>query len=220
MQVEAVVLHIAKYNDRSQIVHLYTESGGREQFMLYGNRHKPLLPLGYIDMEASGRSSMRQMRNHSLLYTPRRSTMTTQTVSIFIAEILYSVLTHPMPDKNIFSFLKSLQQRIDESATPQNLHLWFLLNFARLLGFLPAIFTENDYVDLQTGEDSLQMPLHGDYLNRQEILCLQQLIMSEDCNLSNTMRRLLLDKIIKYYCSQLSQFSTPRSMQILSEVWK
>jgi hypothetical protein len=58
-----------------------------------------------------------------------------QAISLFIAEVLYHVLRHPMMDEPMFDFLAQAIQSLDTTNEPQNFHLQFLADFAAKLGF-------------------------------------------------------------------------------------
>ena len=54
----AIVLHTTRYSDTGSIVHLYTAEHGRMQFVVYGNKQKGLLrPLSIIDFTSTRRNN-------------------------------------------------------------------------------------------------------------------------------------------------------------------
>lgn len=54
----AIVLNITRYSDSGSIVHLYTAEHGRMQYAIYGNKHKALLrPLSIIDFTSTRRNN-------------------------------------------------------------------------------------------------------------------------------------------------------------------
>jgi DNA repair protein RecO (recombination protein O) len=58
-----------------------------------------------------------------------------QTVSMFVAEVLFHVLRHPMPDEPMFDYIAQAIQTLNETDEPQNFHLQFLIGLADKLGF-------------------------------------------------------------------------------------
>ena len=58
-----------------------------------------------------------------------------RTVALFLGEVLYHVLHHPMPDEAMFDFLFNAIQALDKTDEPQNFHVHFLIAFAARLGF-------------------------------------------------------------------------------------
>lgn len=54
----AIVLSVTKYSDRGSVVHLYTAEHGRMQYMVYGNKYKGMLaPLSMVEITASRRNN-------------------------------------------------------------------------------------------------------------------------------------------------------------------
>lgn len=225
--MEAIVLHIAKYTDRAQIVHLYTRDGGRQQMMLYGSAQKRrgqnavFQPLALIDLQSAGggQDRMATVREAVLLYVPQRTDVVRQTLSIFIAEVLYRTLTHPLADEQLFEYLKQMTERIDRAEMPQNIHLSFLLQYANYLGFMPMIYSDGAYLDMTTGETASYRPLHPHYFDSKEIEQMQQLMETEQVFLSRSERQTLLRKLVDYYTIQLADFYEPKSLEVLTEVF-
>ena len=54
----AIVLNITRYSDSGSVVHLYTAEHGRMQYVIYGNKHKGVLrPLSIIDFTSTRRNN-------------------------------------------------------------------------------------------------------------------------------------------------------------------
>lgn len=54
----AIVLSIIKYSDTGSVVHLYTAEHGRMQYMVYGNKYKSVLsPLSIVEVTSSRRNN-------------------------------------------------------------------------------------------------------------------------------------------------------------------
>lgn len=55
---KAIVLSLKRYSDNGSIVHLYTAEHGRMQYVVYGNKHKGILsPLSIIEFTSSKRQN-------------------------------------------------------------------------------------------------------------------------------------------------------------------
>ncbi len=92
-------------------------------------------------LQSEGRSCSEAVLQRCSLYK--------QTISLFISEVLYHVLRHPMPDEPMFEFLAQAIQELNATNEPQNFHIQFLIGLATMLGFgieqeppLPATRTE------------------------------------------------------------------------------
>lgn len=65
--MKAIVLNTTKYSDTGSVVHLFTAEHGRMQYAVYGNKYKSLLqPLNIIELTANKRQNApQQMGNLS-----------------------------------------------------------------------------------------------------------------------------------------------------------
>jgi recombinational DNA repair protein (RecF pathway) len=90
-------------------------------------------PLSILQLTTDERS----IRTAQLTFVPR--TIDTdpykRTIALFISEVLYHVLRHPMSDEPMFDFIAQSIQALDETDEPQNFHLSFLVGLAAKLGF-------------------------------------------------------------------------------------
>jgi hypothetical protein len=111
--------------------------------MVYGLGRKnaigKYMPLSLIQITAdhpvSGLPTLREASLLPLISNPLISNPSKQAISLFIAEVLYHVLRHPMTDEPMFDFLAQAIQSLDTTNEPQNFHLQFLADFAAKLGF-------------------------------------------------------------------------------------
>ncbi|MBR0196176.1 MAG: DNA repair protein RecO C-terminal domain-containing protein [Paludibacteraceae bacterium] len=149
---DAIVLSLQPHSDKAHILHAYTRAGGRVNYKVYGlGRKHPIgmyMPLSLIqitaDYPANGlptireavlqRSGLAAKRSYSETVL-QQSGLYKQTVSLFISEVLYHVLRHPMPDEPMYDFIEQAIQALDRTDEPQNFHLQFLVSFAAKLGF-------------------------------------------------------------------------------------
>jgi hypothetical protein len=105
--------------------------------MVYGLGRKNAIgmyqPLSVIQITADDHS----LRTAQLIFVPQTTTTDPykRTVALFLSEVLYHVLRHPMVDEPMFDFITQAVQALDETAEPQNFHLQFLADFAAKLGF-------------------------------------------------------------------------------------
>ena len=137
LTTDAIVLSFQPHSDKAHLLHAYTRAGGRVNYMVYGlgrkNTSGRYTPLSVLQITTAERS----IRTAQLAYVPR--TINTdpykRTIALFISEVLYHVLRHPMPDEPMFDFITAAVQALDEESDPRNFHLRFLIEFAAKLGF-------------------------------------------------------------------------------------
>ena len=134
---DAIVLSLQPQSDKAHVLHAYTREGGRVNYKVYGlgrkNTAGKYSPLSIVQLTTDEHS----IRTAQLNFVP--TTITTdpykRTVALFISEVLYHVLRHPMPDETMFAFLEQAVQALDSTDEPQNFHIRFLIDFAARLGF-------------------------------------------------------------------------------------
>lgn len=142
---DAIVLSLQPQSDKAHILHAYTRAGGRVNYKVYGlGRKHPIgmyMPLSLIritaDYPADGLPTIRETTCLSAKrsWSDLEAGLYKQTVSLFISEVLYHVLRHPMTDEPMYDFIEQAVQALDQTDQPQNFHLQFLIAFAAKLGF-------------------------------------------------------------------------------------
>ena len=141
---DAIVLSLQPHSDKAHILHAYTRAGGRINYSVYGLGRKHAIgmymPLSLIQITADHSTSKPPTIKEAtaLTHSPaalQPNAVYKQTIALFISEVLYHVLRHPMPDEPMFDFLVQAVQVLNETKEPQNFHLQFLIDFAAKLGF-------------------------------------------------------------------------------------
>jgi DNA repair protein RecO (recombination protein O) len=111
--------------------------------MVYGlgkkNAAGKYIPFSLVQITADGHS----VRTAALNYVS--ATLTTdpykRTIALFLSEVLYHVLRHPMEDRQMWDYLAHAAEELDRTDDPQNFHIRFLIGFAARLGFaIPETF--------------------------------------------------------------------------------
>ena len=134
---DAIVLSLHPHSDKAHLLPTSTRAGGRINYMVYGigrkNTSGRYTPLSILQLTTDERS----IRTAQLIFVPR--TINTdpykRTIALFISEVLYHVLRHPMSDEPMFDYIAQSIQELDETGEPQNFHLSFLVGLAAKLGF-------------------------------------------------------------------------------------
>ena len=134
---DAIVLSLQPHSDKAHVLHAYTRTGGRVNYMVYGlgkkNTAGKYSPLSIVQLTTDDKS----VRTAQLTFVPT-TTVTDpykRTIALFISEVLYHVLRHPMMDEPMYDFLAQAVRELDNTDTPQNFHFQFLGGLAATLGF-------------------------------------------------------------------------------------
>ena len=180
---DAIVLSLQPHSDKAHILHAYTRAGGRVNYMVYGlgrkNAAGKYSPLSVVQLTTDDKS----IRTAQLTFVPQTTVSDPykRTIALFLSEVLYHVLRHPMPDEPMYEFIRLSVQALDQSEEPQNFHLAFLVGLAAKLGF----------------EMEEELPLPHSRKERQEAL----------------------QTLCEYFEEHVETWQTPRSLDVLMEVF-
>ena len=190
---EAIVLNLQRHNDRSHILHTYTASGGRMNFLVYGAGSKKksaaiFAPLSIIEITADIRPDhpIQTLKSANLKYQLSTFNFQLSTIKLFLSEMLYRILRHPMPDETMYRFLARSISVLDTATDVTDFHTEFLAGFAAQLGFA---ISEEEHPEL------LRTPV------------------------TRADRQLLLRQLCDYYAEHIDDFHYPLSLDVLMEVF-
>ena len=199
---DAIVLSLQPHSDKAHVLHTYTRTGGRVNYMVYGlgrkNTAGKFSPLSVIQITADAPSAQEingkpaTLRTAQLNFVPLTTTENPykRTVALFVSEVLYHVLRHPMPDEQLYDFVERTAIALDKTSEPQNFHLRFLAGFAAELGF--AIDPSNSLSVLQN---------------------------ETDIPFSRSERQQVLRKLCAYFAEHVETWQEPKSLDVLMEVF-
>lgn len=134
---DAIVLSLQPHSDKAHVLHAYTRAGGRVNYMVYGlgkkNAAGKYTPLSIVQLTTDDRS----VRTAQLEFVPQSTVSDPhkRAIALFISEVLFHVLRHPMQDEPLYDFITQAITELDSTSEPQNFHLLFLSGFAAKLGF-------------------------------------------------------------------------------------
>jgi DNA repair protein RecO (recombination protein O) len=196
---DAIVLCLQPYSDKAHILHAYTRAGGRVNYKVFGigrkNTTGKYSPLSIVQLTTDEHS----VRTEQLQYVP--ATLITdpykRTVALFLGEVLFHVLRHPMPDEQMYAFLEQAVQALDATEEPQNFHLAFLVHFAAQLGFAIPEDHQSSIINHQSSIINHQSPLA----------------------LSRKQRQQILQSLCAYFAEHVETWQNPKSLDVLMEVF-
>ena len=227
-RTRAIVLHLAHHKDNADILHLYTRDFGRVNVMVFGVGGRKnmltkavLAPLNILSVDSHfDRVETIQRVNAQaidLIYSNTQTDIKRNAQIIFIAEMLYRLLRHPLSDPQLFDTLELRIRQLDSAN--QNWHLSVLVELMMSLGVTPQLDEKATMLNMYTGELSRSTSRDIDHFETEETEVLQQLLTGSEVSLSRSVRQTMLRKICRYYEIQIDGFVTPRSLEILQEVF-
>ncbi len=235
IQTPAIVISSLKYGETSKIVKCYTKSSGIKSFIAKGiyskkNKTNPLffslnqIELVYEDKNTNGLEYFRGATQF-LYYQTIHSSPQKTAITLFLSEILNSVLQEEEPNAALFDFIASSFEAFDKKDSAYaDFHLWFLINLTKYVGFYPNIKHQSLYFDLTNGISSDIRPTES-YISGNELNDLKKLISLEfvkqyNNQFNHIQRKSLLNILLKYYGLHISGFRQPKSLNVLTVVFE
>lgn len=236
-KVRGIVLRNTVYSESSVVVQVFTDKFGIQSYLINGVK-KPrakipanmLQPLHLLEMVVYHKMNTQIQRVAEARPAPLFKTIPyhviKNTIVQFLNEVLYKSIRQQHSDENLFDFIYNAISWFDETETPViNFHLSFLLKLSRFLGFAPhaPLRPDQQYFDLQEGDFTSVMPVHLNFIDQTHAAYFMLLFSTpfekiNEIKLTNTTRRLLLDKILVYYGLHTASFGQIKSHQVLEDV--
>lgn len=236
-KARGIVLGTLKYGEKGIIVHMLTDTHGRQSYMIQGvrptargSRMALLQPMFAVEFEGLTSSKMSLHRLKDLVpgivlqttpFDVRKSTM-----ALFMAEVLYRLVKESEPADALFDFVwgsVAALDHIDEGIA--NFHLWFLANLSRPLGFSPDNeYEEGAWLDIRDGHFTPHALLQSHALTPNNARILHDMLECDvrylgEIGLNRTERVEFLEAMLKYYAYHLESIHSVESIRILREVF-
>jgi DNA repair protein RecO (recombination protein O) len=237
-KTKGIILHQIKYTDSGVIAQVYTREYGRQSLMIKGMRSKKsgkhnilFQPMFILDLVFYYRESRRvqMLKEFSVSFSPSDiySDIKKSCMSVFIAEILTTVLKEETPNHELFDFIEDSIKYLDKCESGcANFHIAFLIALSSYLGFEPGKRSdpENRYFDLVNGTFVSLQPLHSTYADQQVSDILASFFSSSFDNmrsipLTGSLRDEVLETIIKYFSVHLPGLKKINSLDVLKEIF-
>ncbi|MBL0315310.1 MAG: DNA repair protein RecO [Flavobacteriales bacterium] len=234
--VQGIILHSIRYSDSRFIVRIFCKTHGLKPFMVSaGSKNgsgvlQILQPMNVVEFESSIRENqqIQTMRNiriahplHQIYVDPVKSAMV-----MFLNEVLYKTMADDYVNDRFFQFLKNAVLLLDDSIDPRNFHLWCLLEICRHYGFYPQTDPDGatEYFDLSQSIFCRHTPTHPFFIEKEDALHLYRILELEwpqmqDMQLHGTLRKNLLNALVRYVQLHLENQREIKSLEILHEVF-
>jgi DNA repair protein RecO (recombination protein O) len=237
-KTRGIVLRKIKYSETSIIAYTYTETFGRQAYLVKGARKKSskikanfFQPLFLLEMEIYHNPNRElQTIKEVFLSPPLKSIpddLLKKSIAIFIAEVIYRSIKQEMTDRKLFIFLNSAIHDLDNLLKNiSNFHLYFLVRLTKYLGFYPTnnYSSYNRYFDLLNGNFTNIKPSHNQFISSELSLFLFHLMNNKDPDLTlpgitSVQRIALVEKLIEYFRIHIENFGTIRSIEVFRELF-
>ena len=230
-KTQGVVFNYLNYGESSVISRIYTEDFGLQSFLMNSVRKssrsmgprpalfQPLTMLNLVIYYRPGADLHRIAEVRCLQpYATLPFDFRKSGIALFLAEVLSKSVREETPNPELFRFLVDSLYRFD--AMPDhygNFHLQFLLRLSRFLGFMPSS-AEDLYSQLFDTAGWQQIVDLAEESALNELL--QNRPYETHVALSNTVRRSLLEHLLKFYALHVASFGEIRSLTVLQETMR
>lgn len=235
IQTSAIVISSLKYGDNGLIVRCYTQNSGIESFILknaFSGRNRKssvFLILNQIKIicDAKKNSNLNYLKeaDAEIYYQSIYSNPIKTTITLFLGEILNSVLQEEETNLSLYQFLSRSLNEFDSNKTNYaDFHLWFLMNLTHFLGFFPNYSENYKFFDLTNGISTHDFS-SGFVIEKEELILFKNLIdldfnSEETSKFNQNQRKKLLEILIRYYELHISDFRRPKSLEVLYSVFE
>lgn len=235
--MQAIVLYAHKY-PKGYMVHLYSRENGRITCVVNDTKSKKsafkkslLQPLSLLEItiEKKSNNTLPYIKEGvpTFLYKDLPYNYKKNVIALFLAEVLGYILRPSNDDSPLYDFLEKSFLFLDATENScANFHLTFLIHLSTFLGFEPNLkYEENAIFDLQEGIFSNNVPTHNYFLSRNDSKILFKMLRMNYENMSifqfsGKERVEILNHILIYYKLHLEHFPTPKSLQIMQEIFR
>lgn len=230
---KAVVLQAIKHGDKKFILKLFTrEHGTITAFAHVGKaatskvKASAILPLTLIDAELiiKQNKEIQQLTEASCYYVGSGISGSFAKLSIaqFLNEILLKTLKEQGANAHLYEFIETCLKFLNDAEDTINLHLYFISELTKYLGFEPQNNRSEQYpyFDCREGRFSaaaLPMPLG---LNKEDSFLFSEFlkINSLKTPVSRSQRQVLLEIFLAYYRLHVPGFNELKSLEVLREM--
>lgn len=233
-----IVIDVTRYNEKTDIVTLFTLKRGRVSFVSPRGsgksgkvRQSRLLPLAVLEGEMNfrdgrelqtlGQFSLSDVRS-DIYFNPVKTML-----AMFVSEFLNKLLRAAMPDAPLWHYIEesiSLLDRMDRGLG--NFHIVFLASLLPFAGIQPdgTQWEEGWYFDMQSGVFTESRPLHRDWLCGEEAafaskLCRMDFSNSRVLRLDSEARNRILNGLLHYYGIHYPGADNLKSLSVIREVF-
>lgn len=237
LKTSGIIIKTTKYSDSSIIVKIYTRKLGLQSYIINGVRSKKsknksalFQALSVVDIEVlhSEKRTLQRITeiNFSKHFNQIYLDIIKSSIVIFINELLYKVLKEEHPDEELFDFITSSIELLDNSTENcSNFPIFFMVELTKYLGFYPQnnYSNTNCYFDLQEGYFISNEPNRPYFVGNEISVFLNEIFNSSFLNfysikLNNSVRKKIVTALLEFYALHIHAFNEMKSHKVLEEI--
>lgn len=237
-KITGIVLNVRKYNERNNIVTMFTREHGRLAFIsptgsgkASNVRRARLQPLSVITTDLHYKANVELQRLGSVapaeIWTDMYFNPGKRAMVLFVSEFIDRLLIASMPDPMLFEFLLNSLRLLDKSERQiQDFHLVFLISMLSFSGIQPDVsgYSSGKVFEFASGSFVREAEANGPYLKEGEgeaVVFFSRLNFQnmKKLRLNSINRRQALYALLNYYSYHFPSLGTLKSPEILREVF-
>lgn len=231
---KAIILQSIKYGDKKYILKLFTRQNGLVTAAASvgkspSSKIKPasIMPLNLMDIEIilKQNKEIHQLTEASCYHicTDISTSLSKLSIAQFLNEILIKSLKEQTGNVHLYELIETCFKFLNDMESGfENLHLYFMIELTKYLGFEPQnnYCAQALYFDCREGQfssQSLAMPLG---LNKEDSFLFSE-FLKINClreKITNSQRQNILEGLLAYYMLHIPGFTQIRSLEVLKEV--
>jgi DNA repair protein RecO (recombination protein O) len=237
-KTKGIVLRTVKYGETSLVVSIYTELFGLQSYIVNGvrtytkkgpgkaNLFQPssILDLVIYQNEMKNLQRIKEFKwGH--LYQNVLTDVRSNSVALFMVELLQKVIKQPEPNPSLFYFIEDALLHLDQAngSVVANFPLFFALHLTSFFGFrLNDNYNEqNNILDLLEGSFVTERPMHPNFLEdnysfiTSQILKVMQPYELDQIKLNHEFRGRLIVAYQAFYSLHIEDFGTMKTVPVL-----
>ncbi|NRB60701.1 MAG: DNA repair protein RecO [Winogradskyella sp.] len=234
---QSIVLSRLKYRDYDLIVKCYTLQRGVVSYILRGvlkskrgqSKTVYFQPLSQLLIEENYKpnQTLHSIKEAKLnyIYSSLHTDIFKSSIVMFLSEVLSLVLKEEEQNAELYNYLETSFQYLDNEDQFSNFHLLFLLRLTRYLGFYPER-SNNEFLffDLQSGiftnTNNGIYTISGDNLTLLNQLLGINFDALHTLKINGKQRQAFLSMLLFYFELHLEGFKKPKSLKVLNEVFR
>ena len=238
-KITGLVLNVRKYNDRNNVVTIYSREHGRLSFLSASGsgkssnaRRARLQPLALIETETNLKASADLHRlgvvNMAQVWTDIYFHPVKRVIAMFISEFLYKLLHASMADEALFDFMVesfSLLDSMQENVA--DFHIPFLVSMLTYSGIQPDTsgYQPGHAFSFASGTFSPENSAISPFITGEEaaeIVTLTKIDFSnmKNLRLNSLNRRRILYTLLNYFSYHFPGLGSLKSPEVLREIFE
>ncbi|HLA55993.1 MAG TPA: DNA repair protein RecO [Flavobacterium sp.] len=234
VKTRAIVISALRYQEKSLIVKCFTEAAGLKSYFVHNafssgkaaQKTAYFQPLTILDIEAvhKNKGTLENFKEIKLAmaYHSVNTDVVKSTILMFVSEVLHHSIREEEKNEDLFAFLETALNWLDNHDEIANFHLILLLEMTKFIGFYPDVSNiDNAFFEMNEG---IFTPFHAiSCLSEHETHLFKKLIGlkfgSDQKVFAGIERQILLKILLDYYSFHLDGFKKPKSLEVLREVF-